>query len=495
MKRLIYQLAAGLILGSLMIPAGAADGPALSILYAGSWEHAFLKKGSVQNSGGAFINRADLRLHANLPRIQELSARFQVIDKRLLIPLDKFSDGNTALSAGLYHKTSGSRLLYGVLDEWGLPARLRNPWGKAAPFAENRLSALADLKTAPSASGEREAYLSLRSPRLGMFRFFASGQVSEALVPGFSGGGDLQLAPKTRLGLEGFYTAKRLAPRTSSSWFSAEPPLPERNFALYGLNCFFNTPMADFSFDGAYSETFAWGSGVYAGGAIRLGSHPWQVSLAADGADSRFTDRRGISPGAGFRTAFRFDWKERRNGLFRTALLLRAPEPGELFNRGTITFTRRFPRSPGFIPWKAPVQPAKVSLSLERDAADADQTLDSAELSLSLDIGPVKTEIGAVLGGIAEGAVREFPLPGAAAAYRFDSAKTSLEAAYSPGLFQFKADMNCVLNSKGPVWGASLSGAARFKNGRFSLKISSPALPGSWQYALSWRITPQGKQW
>jgi hypothetical protein len=251
--------------------------------------------------------------------------------------------------------------------------------------------------------------------------------------------------------------------------------------------------MADFSFDGAYSETFAWGSGGYAGAAIRLGSHPWQVSLAADGADSRFTDRRGISPGAGFRAAFRFDWKERRNGLFRAVLLLRAPEPGERFDRGAITLTRQFPRSPGFIPWKAPVQPARISLNLERDASDADRALDSAELSLSMDIGLVKAGLGAVLGGIAEGAVREFPLPGAAAAYRFDSAKMSLDAAYSPGPFQFKADMNCVLNSKGPVWGASLSGSARFKHGRFSLTISSPALPGSWQYALSWRITPQWK--
>ena len=478
MKRAAYRLAVGILLG-LITPAGLAAEPSVNILYAGSLEHVFLKKGNPQDTGGNFINRMDLRLNADLPRVQELSARFQVIDKRPLMPLEDFKDGNTALSAGLYHKASGSRFLYGLLDEWGFPAQLRNPWGRSAPFAENSRPSLADLKTAPSASGERSAYLYLGSPLLGRFRLFASAQVNDALVPAFGGGLNIQLAPKTRLGFEGFSTAKRLPPRTASTWFSESPPLPERDFALYGLHCFLNSPQAGVAFDGAYSETFAWGSGFYAGGALRLGSRPWQASLAVDGADSRYTDRRGISPGAGFRTAFRFDWKERRNGLSRAALLLRAPEPGERFDRCSLTLSRWFPRPLGFIPWKAPLQPAMISLGIERNAANPDQTRDSAELALGLDAGPVTVNIGAALRGITEDT----------AACRFDSAKTSAELSYSPGPFQFKMNLGCALGSKEPVWDASLSGAARFKHGRISLKITAPALPGDWQYALSWRIS------
>ncbi|MDR0555230.1 MAG: hypothetical protein LBG76_10610 [Treponema sp.] len=459
--------------------AEPASGFSLGILWAGSWEHELMKKGSPASIGspasvGSLVNRGELRLSA-----LGFQGRALAIDKRPLMPWDHPDAGNTAAAAGLYHNATGSRLLWGILDEGGLSARLSNPWSKPVPQVETRRLSMADLKTSPSSTREPEAYLYLGSPRLGIFRGFASAQIGRgqssaaSILPLALGGGlDVQVGKKIKLGIEGFFTEKRLSSHVPSAWFSQKPPLPERDFTLYGLNLFFSSTQFAFSADGAYSETFAFGRDLYGSLALRLGSRPWQFSLGADAAGSRFTGRNGASPGAAFRTAARVEWKGRRSSRFQGILNFQAPGLGEAFERGSLALSFRFPRSPGF-------SPEKISLDAGRNAEDRKRTLDSAGIALGINTGPVKTTINAAITGVAGD-----PWPGEG--YNFDGAKVSAEASVSPGAFLFRVKTGCTFSGKEPVWDASIYGALRFKYGRLSVKLASPTFPQTWLYTISW---------
>ncbi|MDR0601521.1 MAG: hypothetical protein LBG42_04000, partial [Treponema sp.] len=92
-------------------------------LWAGSWEH-----------GKNLANRGELRF--SLPMAFALRTVF--MDRR---PQDIArtgfhaagfggggENGLSAFSGGLYHNATGTRLLWGSLDELGLSARVGKPW-------------------------------------------------------------------------------------------------------------------------------------------------------------------------------------------------------------------------------------------------------------------------------------------------------------------------------------------------------------------------------
>ena len=304
-------------LAVLALPAGslAAEKTAdlgMELPAAGSWEQ-----------DTSLINRLDLRL-----RGFGFTGRTQMIDKRPA--WENIEAGNTAFSGGLYHYT-GSHFLYGIQDEAGLPALIRSPWGRAVPFVENHKPSVRDLKTEPSSTKEAETYLYLGTPQLGPLRGFVSAVLDHEWTPAYSWGMAVQFAKKTSLNMEGFFTERTLPPRKASTWFSETPPLPERDFRIYGTSINFSAPLVGFASDWAYSEAFGYGAGLYGNGALRLGNKPWRLSLAADGADERYTDRDGTAAGPGFRNALRLERFGPRNSLFRAAVSLRAKEFGEVF--------------------------------------------------------------------------------------------------------------------------------------------------------------------
>jgi hypothetical protein len=468
----------------------AGKGASAGLLWAGSWDLSGIRPEEGGGIGsGNFSNRAEVKASA-----LGLAARFQTLDKRPALFWENPGTGLTLFSGGIYHNATGSRLLYGVLDEWGLSARLRNPWGKSPPFAETRRSMTADLKTEPSSTRENEAYLYLGSPRLGKVRAFASVQTDARWTPAFGGGADVQFAKKTSLRAEGFYTQKRLAPSSPSSWFSFPPPLPERDFRFAGAGLFFTAPFFGAAFDGAYSETFAWGRDVYGNLALRLGNKPWQASLAAEAAGSRFVDRDGGAAGAGFRTAARFDLKGKGSSLFRTTLTLLSPEIREPFNRGGLAASYRFPSSFKILPpFGIPFRPGTVSLEAARDGRDRENILDSFDARLSFYLGPVRAAFTAGLTYVTGGTSRDF-----------NSLKASGELSYYTGPFYVRTKAGYTGTSgKSPVWDVSLYFSARGRlggsnlpkslklPGRLSLKISSPDFPKKWALGLSWRLELQ----
>jgi hypothetical protein len=431
-------------------------------------------------------------------------------------------NGITNYAAGLYHKTTGSRLLYGILDEWGLPARLRNPWIRGLPLVENHKPSAADMKTTVSANGEPETYLYAGSPPLELFprspgngitaRGFVSAQIDRNIKPGFGGGLEFRTSRKTEIRLDGFYTGKTLPPRKSSTWFSASPPLPEREFRLGGLGLLLSFPHLAVSSDWAVSETFAWGRDLYGNLGLRFtwplagDGGRWALSLAADGAGSRYTGRDGSNPGPGFRTGGKLEWQGKRIGLFRFNTVLRAPSLEALFDRSSSSLSWRLPgpgkNSAGLFRF------TRISLGADRNAQDRQNILDSVDLSLGFSLNPrnfpgsgssrfrslLSSPVGISLSGSLKGTAAAgenppFPYPVPQYPYGFNSAKAAGEITWSPGIFQFKARAGYgIKHEKEGAWETSFSAALRFKRGRFNLKASSPDFPGEWNYTVSWRL-------
>jgi hypothetical protein len=452
-----------------------------SALWTGSWD-----------LSGNLINRGDFRLGSF-----GLVARGQALDKRpgfFSEDQENRAAGDTALSGGLYHNRSGSRLLYGALEEWGLPSRLRNPWGKAASFVDTRRPMAADLRAAPSSTAVDEAYLYLGGPRLNLFspntsfRPYISIQSDGDLNRLFAAGLDTRLPGKTGIRVEALSAARHLAPQAASAWFSETPPLPGRDTRLYGAGVFFTSPFFSAAADGAFSETFAWGRGLYGNLALRLGDKPWELNLALSGADSRFVDRAGAVAGAAFRVSGRFEWKWKRTSFIRGGVDLRSPGYGEDFDRGAVSLYYRFPsdlKTGGPLPFR----PIKVSAGISRDARDRNKVLDKAEAGIGFNLGGFGFGFD---GSVTEIDTAEtaapwpFPTP---ASKEFGNAKISGDIFCPAGMLILRAKAGyAVVDKKAPVWDFSLSAAIRSRLGRFTLKISAPEFPREWTCSLSWRL-------
>ena len=174
------------VLCASLLAAGrlsADDRRPFSLLWSGSWEFDAAK------TTGGLVNRFDAR--AFLPW-QGLSLRGLAIDKRTAPPWVGLGEGTSAIGGGLYHAGTGSRLLYGPLSEYGLPARVRSPWVRAAPFVENHQPTVSDFRTEPAAALKNQAYLYLGSPRFisrqnkeaALFSAFASATVDGGFAEG-----------------------------------------------------------------------------------------------------------------------------------------------------------------------------------------------------------------------------------------------------------------------------------------------------------------------
>ena len=450
-------------------------------------------------SGGTLYNRGDLSL--GIPRL-DLHLRFLATDKRLMPPEE--NDGKAGFNPGfgLYHNGSSSRFLYGVQSEYGLPARINNVWLRGIPFMESRSPSSRDLKIEPAAKDRPESYLYLGLPDsvLPGFDAFASAALDADYNPSFGAGLGFSFS-KTLARLEGFYTQKKLPPRGASTWFSASPPLPERDFDIYALGAIFNTDKFAFATDWAYSETFAWGQGVYGNAALRLGNKPWRFSLAGDGAGPRFSDRSGSTSGGGLRLAARGEHFWPRSGLLRFQGSLRKEGLEESFNRGALSFYFR-PSAPSAAEKRNKpnaIRFSRASLSVNRDTRKPEKTLESLNLLAAFNLGPVASSFSLAPHWVScldpdDGSILAQP-----AFESMDSYKISGELGYKPpirfGVLDLKARLGYTARAeKESIWELSLNASLKpAKWGRISVKIASPDFPAKWEYSLGYRLEYGGK--
>jgi len=452
-------------------------------------------------------NRGEFNLNI-LPL--DLLLRARVLDRRTLNfelddPWGNPRNEVTNYTGGLYHTTTRSRLLYGVLDESGLSARIRNPWIRSPPYTENHNQLIADLRTEASTTREDELYLYLSSPFLEMpsnirLRGFASAQIQESTKPAFSGGLDAAFNRNTNLLLEAFYTEAVLPETKVSSWFSDPPQLPERNFNLYAAGVLFNGQNFSFSGDFALSQTFAWGADIYANAGITFTPllsagripRPLTISFAADGAGARFIYRDGGNHGAGFRAAAKIEMRGSYSALFRIDTVLRGPGFGEDFNRSSSEIYWRFPAVPNKDN-SLNIRLTRVSVSANRNAVNLRKIEDrfTADFSLSINL-PHTNPLGLTFTGSIDGLSEDenpSPYPILNDQWEWNNASVSCDISWSPGVFQFRSSLGINFSvEKEEVYDFSISTSIRFSRGRLTIRAASPELPKKWNWTLSWRL-------
>ncbi|QQO09731.1 hypothetical protein [Breznakiella homolactica] len=444
------------------------------LFFSGSWEQQ-----------GKLDNRGDLRL---ITPFYGLSARFQVLDRRPAMFLEDTGNSITGFSGGIYHKATNSRILYGTIDEWGLPARIRSPWIRSLPLAERHAPMGGDLKTETVSTREPAAYLYLGSPQFGPVRIFLSALADSPKLPDFGGGAEFTFKKQNRLRLEGFYTEQTLAARKSSTWFSAAPPLPERDFRLGAGSIAFSSPFFSFAADWAYSETYAYGSGTYGNLGITAGNKPWRVSLGADVSEGRYVGRDGKIPGEGLRFGGAAEYRGVRGSLYKITTAVRASAWDEKFNKSTTNFSVYFPRAVN----PMPVWPQKCTVTLKRDGSSA-AAEDSAVVSVHTQIGPLGTGLSASVKWKSpyDAHPQPYPVPsGQGSPY---SVGGSGEATYKIGFITVKAKLGCTAErDKRNIWDLSLSAAAVRPSGRFRISLDIEEKLEDWNLGFSWQIRKTG---
>jgi hypothetical protein len=525
MKKL-FVLAAVILCGKAILTAesttdsAANSTPVLNwnLLWSGSWDEKTFSLSDEPSLSGALNNRGEIKVHF-LPL--NLVLRAQVLDRRSLDFTQDFPWGDpdkniTNYTGGLYHKPTGSRMLFGTLDEWGLPARIRNPWIRSPPYAENHMPIIADVKTAASSTKEDEAYLYLSSPVFKVFsnvnlRTFVSAQSEiDEITPAFSGGLDFTFNRTSSLLLETFYTGKTLQPSKASTWFSDKPPLPEREFQLLAAGLIFTNPGFSISSDFAVSETFAVGKDIYANLGISFSpslpfgyrTRPLLFSLSADGAGKRFVYRDGVNHGEGFRSAAKIEWKGRYSSLLRLNSVLRGPGFNEDFNRSSSSFYWRFPSSAALR--NNTIRLTRISLSADRNAVNPLKINDSfsGNIGISLNMRQIgiKNPFGINFSGSTKGLSivtddRIPPFPILDKEWSWESSDINCEVIWSIGVFQFRTKTGYTFfPEKDEKWNFSLSTSVRFKQGRLSFKAASPDYPEKWNWTVSWRMEIQRKE-
>jgi hypothetical protein len=537
-----------LLTAAVFMPAlYAQQKPALipELLLTGSWENRH-----------NLTNRLDFKLAA--PDLH-LAFRLQLLDRRPASGFRDFSEsfgGKTASKAiiqpglGLYHLTTGSRLLYGTLDSYGLPARIRNVWIRGAPYAEFRTRSEADLKTVPSSTAKNQGYAFLESPNLplgqGTFHGFGSITINDVPAPdkpvesnppdkspALNLGLEYSMG-KGNLRLEGLYTGQTLPERKSSTWFNEKPALPKRDTRLFAGAGAFSVPAFALAADLAYSETFAFGRDYYGNVGLRFGDKPWRFSLAMDSAGSRYVDNVGNNPGAGIRAAVRLERRGKKSGLFRLAALARGPGPvqGTMQSLSTgdfAAFAEGINRMSGELYYRLPESSAsfglgRISFSVERDARDEKKVLDSARALAAFRLGPVNSVSEGKIAGINRKASADIKdggyqlnsyrltqsfsctinsstfntdashkdSPGKEpgnSAPKLEGAKPSVKVKKNPLSVQLSARAGYEKTAgKDGVWDASFSASVRGKKNRLTVKAAASDFPCKWEYTLSWRM-------
>ncbi|MDR2097628.1 MAG: hypothetical protein LBP37_03830 [Spirochaetaceae bacterium] len=441
------------------------------ILESGSW-----------TADGDFINRLDLRLYAPYG----FSLRGQLADKRPVPPWENTGGGLTAPGAALYHKGTGSRLLYGLIETKGLLNRTRNIWIRSVPWFETHVISNADLKTQAGEMEKAAAYMQLLSPQLGPLSAYFSTQLERDESAAFTGGAALRLPSNSALRLEGVLTEKELEERGMAAWFSDKPYLPKRKFRFYAVSAAFTNKYLSFAGDFARSDIFAWGMDIYADAAVRAGAGPFSLSLAADGAGKRFSGADGSVPGAGFRSAAKFEWKGGRNMLFRTSSVLRAAAWKKPFDRSVTSVYFRFPLNKS-----APLRINRISMSMERDAQNWEKIDESLTFGAAFSAGPFRPAFSLTVNQYTDAKIGDKinPYPDYSRDHKFESLKFSGQLSCTVFFVSLKGAVNYSVSGEDePLVSSSVSASFSGKPGRITLKLSDNGKSGGLSYSISWRI-------
>lgn len=432
----------------------------------------------------------------------DISLRAQVLDKRPAPPWNDWDAGKTDPGIALYHKSTGSRAVFGKLETWGLLARTRNVLAHGAPWFESHKASNADLKTAVSPTSPNELYLNAGAPSVELSRIFkklpfsleASANISSFFNKENSfflqGGANFNAASRHKIHFEWLVSQKTLPERPQKSWFSEKPYLPNRdmNFYAFNLNCAheFLGFSIGFAADYAHSEIFAFGEGDYLNGGIRVGRRPWRLSLALDGASRLYSGENGVVSGRGFRGAGKLEWFGKRGMKVLLETKLRSDGADKPFNRSDFKMNYNFPLIRGFL-----LRPARFSFECARDASINEDIKDKFSAMLALKIGPFSP---ALRGAIIKNARLDIgdaiiPYPIYSKESKIEEYRVGGEISAPIKFVTLKGSVLCRLREEEDTrWDMSVSAAARWKWGRLSIKLFNNEKDDSISYTISWRF-------
>jgi hypothetical protein len=430
-----------------------------------------------------------------------------LLDER---PANDVTEGLSVFGAGLYHNPTGSRILYGPLDSGGLPARVKNIYRHGAPFVANHSRSSVELKTDPGAASTSAFAVRLVSPPLWGWHAFAAfiGERDDNRT-GFLFGAHTtdtaQTASKSRIqaSAEFYYQSALLPEKSVTGWFPDKQPLPERDERLYAGTFRVLSPLVSAAVDIAYSETFAFGRGMYWNMGLQFGNRPWRFSLATDATTSRFVDGAGAVPGQGFRMGGKIERFLPRGETWRVETVLRGYGEGEdAFTRSSSTLYYHFPspdkpkRTKKEAPAKEapPISLAQVSLGATRNAVNRAKILDSWNAAFVVNVGKARFKTSGTLGEYTRDD-EPSPFPDRDCTYVIYNWRLDEEVSVPFDFFTLTAAVSCLnkLDAATARWKdtefpLSLSAQFRLAPGRFAVKLAFSNFPKDGKLSVSWRF-------
>lgn len=307
---LFYCLAA-IAIFALANPTGLAASPSsaatrrMCVLDADLW--------GTWNDDYELQNRADLQLTAFGATLRAMAN-----DERRSEG-ENIGDGATDFAFGAYHPATSSRLLYGPLEQTGLPHRIASPFGRSLPFPDDRDIGEVEIENDAPVGHEPSLHAALGTPLRWPVRSRASALFDPDANYVASAAAEVSGAHDSFLRVEGAYARKELEERHADSWFSETPPLPAHLLKVYAAGAILSTSPVALACDAALSDAYAEGVGMYGNAALRLGNAPWRLSVAAEAASKPYIGPDGDAVGLGFRTSSRLDRSStrRHGGLLR----------------------------------------------------------------------------------------------------------------------------------------------------------------------------------
>jgi hypothetical protein len=472
-----------------------------SLLWLGSYQQ--------DSQDGELLNRGDAKFRLNLTPLLDFTTRIQLLDGRAAGTL---TEGLSVFGAGIYHNPTGSRILYGPLDSGGLSARVKNIYRHGAPFVVNHSRSSVDLKTDPGAASKSAFAARLVSPPLwgwSAFVGFTDEQDDNRSSFLFGVNTDaLGTAAKNQIqaSAEFYYQNAVLPEKSVTGWFTDKQPLPEREERLYAGTVRFLSPIVSAAADIAYSETFAFGRGMYWNMGLQFGNRPWRFSFAADATTPRFVDGAGAVPGQGFRMGGKIERFLPRGEIWRLETTLRGFGDGEdAFTRSSSTLYYHFPsiaakktttkeKNPEENTKKVPFSLAQVSLGATRNAVNRAKILDSWKAALVVNIGKARLKTSAALGEYTHDDDPS-PFPDRDCTYVVYNWRLDEEVVVPFDFFTLTAAIGCLkkLDAVTAQWKdaeipLSLSAQIHTAPGRFAVKLAFSDFPKDWKLSVSWRF-------
>ncbi|MDR1469980.1 MAG: hypothetical protein LBT00_11885 [Spirochaetaceae bacterium] len=477
-----------------------------------SWFQPSLLWSGSYHQDGDLLNRGDAQFRLNVTPLLDFTVRTQLLDER---PTDDMTEGLSVFGTGIYHNPTGSRVLYGPLDVSGLPARIKNIYRHGAPFVVNHSRSSVDLKTDPGTTALRAFAAHLASPPLWGWQTFAAftderdDNRRRFLFGINTAETTAKTAPKNRIqaAAEFSYQSAVLPEKSVTGWFTDKPPLPERDTHLYAGTLHLLSPLVSAAADIAYSETFAFGRGMYGNMGLQLGNRPWRLSLAADTTTPRFVDGAGAVPGQGFRIGGKIERFLPRGEIWRAETTLRGYGDGEdAFTRSSSTLYYHFPsidktkdktkeaKTKEEKAKKIPFSLAQVSLGATRNAVNSTKILDSWNAALVVNVGKASLKTSGALGEYTHDD-EPSPFPDRDCTYVISNWRLDEEVVVPFDLFTLTAAIGYLkkLDATTALWKdaeipLSLSARLHITPGRFTVKLAFSDFPQNGKLSVSWRF-------